>query len=279
MAFATGKIAVLAAQLREYLLLHFNLSLHTQEMWLESMLLSAAQQVLPLARQVLYSSAISLVLFILIPFYSFLILYYREEFVAALPPLFPQADAATIQRILRQTITTFYNFIKGMFLVYLVVGMLNVVGLLLLGIPHAVLFGIVASLLTFIPYVGITLGSLLPISMAWLTYDSVWYPLGVVVVFTIVQYLEANLVFPLAVSYRLQVNTLFMILAIIAGGLIWGAAGMILFVPFLAMVKLVADQVPGWEAVGQLLGIDTRAAPDGPAAHGTKAINSRGNEL
>ena len=109
-----------------------------------------------------------------------------------------------------------------MALVYLVVGILNVAGLLLFGVPHAVLFGIVASLLTFIPYVGITLGSLLPISMAWLTYDSVWYPLGVVAVFTVVQYLEANLIFPLAVSYRLQVNTLFMILAIIAGGITWG---------------------------------------------------------
>ncbi|WP_161888265.1 AI-2E family transporter [Pontibacter russatus] len=255
------KVAVLAAQLREYLLLHYDLSLYTQEMWLESMLLSAAQQVLPLAHQVLYSSAISLVLLILIPFYCFLILYYREQFAAALPPLFPQADAAKIQFILRQTISTFYNFIRGMALVYLVVGILNVAGLLLLGVPHAVLFGVVASLLTFIPYVGITLGSLLPISMAWLTYDSVWYPLGVVAVFTVVQYLEANLIFPLAVSYRLQVNTLFMILAIIAGGIIWGAAGMILFVPFLAIVKLVADQVADWQPIGLLLGIGTHADP------------------
>lgn len=257
--FLREKIIGSVEQLRGYLLSHFNLSLTTQEVWLESVLLSLVQQVLPLARQLLYSSAVGLVLFILIPFYSFLILYYREQFVAALPPLFPKADAAKIQLILRQTITTFYNFIKGMLLVYFIVGVLNVLGLLLLGVPHAVLFGIVASLLTFIPYVGITLGSLLPMTMAWLTYDSVLYPLGVVAVFTVVQYLEANLIFPLAVSYRLQVNTLFMILAILGGGIIWGAAGMILFVPFLAILKLVADQVAEWRPIGQLLGIGTHS--------------------
>ncbi|WP_242916228.1 AI-2E family transporter [Pontibacter liquoris] len=253
-----GKITALLAQVSRYLALHFNLPLTRQALWVEQMLLSGASQLLPVVQQLAYSSAVGFVLLILIPFYSALILYYREEFARSLVHFFPPAEAAKVHFILRQTITTFYNFIKGMALVYLIVALLNVVGLLLLGIPHAVLFGVVASLLTFIPYVGITLGSLLPITMAWLTYDSVWYPLGVVAVFTVVQYLEANVIFPMAVSYRLQVNTLFMILAIVAGGLIWGGAGMILFVPFLGILKLVADQVERWQPVGRLLGIGTR---------------------
>ncbi|GAA4436974.1 AI-2E family transporter [Pontibacter saemangeumensis] len=265
-----GKITGLGDQLSHYLFSRFNLPLRTQALWLERMLLSGVQQLLPLARQLVYSSAVGLVLLILIPFYSALILYYREQFANALFQLFPGTDAAKMKLILRQTINTFYEFIKGMALVYLIVGVLNVAGLLVLGIPHALLFGIVASLLTFIPYVGITLGSLLPITMAWLTYDSVWYPLGVVAVFTLVQYLEANVIFPVAVSYRLQVNTLFMILAIITGGIVWGAAGMILFVPFLAILKLVADQVEGWQPLGRMLGIGTRSDTAGrrkPESH------------
>jgi predicted PurR-regulated permease PerM len=141
-----------------------------------------------------------------------------------------------------------------MALVYLIVGILNSLGLWMLGIPHAALFGFVASVLTFVPYVGILVASLLPISVAWLTYSSVWYPVGVVAVFGVVQYLEANVIFPLAVSSQLKVNTLMTIIAIVLGGLLWGVMGMILFVPFLAILKLVADRSPRMRTLAMLLG-------------------------
>jgi predicted PurR-regulated permease PerM len=254
------KIIRLVQELSQYLTRRFNMPLTLQTLWLERMMVSGAQQVLPVARQIAYQSAVGLVFIILVPFYCAMILYYREQFVTGLLRFFPLSEDTNVRQVLRQTITTFYNFIKGMALVYLIVGILNALGLLLLGIPHAVLLGVVASVLTFIPYIGITLGSLLPITLAWLTYDSVWYPLGVVAIFTFVQYLEANIIFPIAVSYRLQVNTLFVVLAIIAGGLIWGAAGMILFVPFLAILKLIAEKVTHWQKLAFLLGIGTRSA-------------------
>src|SRR5688572_27096042 len=143
-----------------------------------------------------------------------------------------------------------------MAMVYLIVGALNSIGLLLLGVPHAILFGFIASILTFIPYVGIIAGSLLPMAMAWITYDSVWYPLGVVGIFAFVQYLEANVIFPIAVSNRLHVNTFIMLIAIFAGGLLWGVAGMILFVPFVGIAKLVADHNPSWKTISMILGSD-----------------------
>jgi len=67
--------------------------------------------------------------------------------------------------------------------------------------------------------------------------------MGVVIVFAVVQYLEANLIFPLAVSSRLKINTLVTLLVMFAGGILWGAAGMILFIPFIAIGKLIADEV------------------------------------
>jgi predicted PurR-regulated permease PerM len=136
----------------------------------------------------------------------------------------------------------------------LIVGILNSAGLLLLGIPHAFLFGFIASILTFIPYVGILIASLLPISMAWITYNSIWYPLGVIGIFALVQYLEANLIFPLAVSSRLKINTLVTIAFIFAGAIIWGVSGMILFIPFLGILKLVADRTPSLKTLSIILG-------------------------
>jgi predicted PurR-regulated permease PerM len=140
-------------------------------------------------------------------------------------------------------------------IVYLIVGTLNSLGLLALGVPHAILFGFTASILTFVPYIGIIVGSLLPITMAWITYDSIWYPIGIVGIFTVVQYLEANIIFPLAVSSRLNVNTLVMLLSIFIGGLLWGVVGMILFVPFVGIAKLIADHNPKWGTVSMILGM------------------------
>ena len=141
-------------------------------------------------------------------------------------------------------------------IVYLIVGILNSVGLLLLGIPHAILFGLIASVLTFIPYIGIIVGSLLPITIAWATYDSIWYPIGIIAIFTFIQYLEANIIFPFAVSNKLNVNTLVMLVAIFAGGILWGVAGMILFVPFIGILKLVADNNPNLKTLSLALGTE-----------------------
>jgi len=56
------------------------------------------------------------------------------------------------------------------------------------------------------------------------------------------------------VSSKLNVNTLMTIVAILLGGVIWGSSGMILFIPFMGILKLIADRMPGWEPVAHLLG-------------------------
>jgi len=212
--------------------------------------------VLSVIRSTVSASAVSIVVLILVPVYSVLILYYRRYWLKILTRLFPTESEESLREVLYLTIKTYYNFIKGMAIVYLIVGSLNSVGLLLLGVPHAILFGFIASILTFIPYIGIVVGSLLPMAMAWITYDSIWYPVGIVGIFAFVQYLEANVIFPVAVSSRLNVNTLTMLLAIFIGGILWGVAGMILFVPFAGIAKLIADHNPRWKTASMILGVD-----------------------
>ena len=221
----------------------------------------SGSNILSVIRRTISASAFSMVLLIVIPVYTVLILYYRRYWLKVLSRLFPTESNERLREILALTIQAYYNFIKGMALVYLIVGSLNSIGLLLLGVPHPVLFGFIASILTFIPYIGIIAGSLLPIAMAWITYDSIWYPVGVVGVFAFVQYLEANVIFPLAVSKRLNVNTLVMLLAIFAGGILWGMAGMILFVPFAGIAKLIADHNPKWKTASLILGTDNEKSP------------------
>lgn len=201
-------------------------------------------------------SAASLVQVVIIPFYAALILYHRQRLIRFLQSLFPAEQAERVKAVLHETVFTYYNFVKGMLIVYLVVGVLNSVGLALLGIPNAVIYGFTASILTFIPYVGIMIGSVMPIITAWALHDSIYYPLGVVAIFAFVQFLEANLIFPLAVSARIKVNTLVTLMAIFLGGIIWGATGMILFIPFVAILKLIAEKTDNLRPLADLLDDD-----------------------
>jgi predicted PurR-regulated permease PerM len=141
------------------------------------------------------------VFLLIIPVLSALILYYRQLLAKVLYQLFPLVKEI-IHEILIETIRAYYNFIKGMLIVYLIVGLLNSIGLLIVGVPHPFMFGFIA--LYFIPYIGIMISSLLPIAVSWITFNSIWYPLGVVLVFSIVQALEAYVIFPFAVGRRLK---------------------------------------------------------------------------
>lgn len=240
-----------------YITDQFGVSQLEQKQWLNDFLNNSGGDAIQLIKRTVSASAVSLVLAVLIPIYAYLILYYRHRLIDALYYLFPEEGRENLRVILRQSIGSYYNFIKGMAVVYLIVGALNSLGLFLLGIPHALLFGYITSVLTIIPYIGIMIGALLPISVAWVTYQSALYPLGVVLVFSVVQYLEANVIFPWAVSDRLKINTLVTIVVIIGGGIIWGAAGMILFIPFLGVLKLIADRSPRMKFWSVLLGTDS----------------------
>jgi predicted PurR-regulated permease PerM len=241
-------------EVSQWLTSNFNFEKEKQLAWLNNFLNDSGGNAMSIVSKTVSASAVGAVLFILIPIYSVLILYYRHKWLEVLYRLFPTEGKERIREIVKLSIEAYYSFIKGMALVYLIVGILNSTGLYLLGIPHAILFGFIAAILTFIPYIGILVASLLPISMAWITYNSIWYPLGVIGIFAVVQYLEANLIFPLAVSSRLKINALVTIVVIIAGGLIWGFSGMILFIPFLGILKLVADRTPSLKTLAVILG-------------------------
>ncbi len=205
-----------------------------------------------------YSISMIFFFLIIIPVFSVFILYYRQILTSVLYNFFPSNKRKEIREILTETIHTYYNFVKGMLLVYLIVGVLNSIGLAIIGIPNPIAYGFIASILTFIPYIGIIISSLLPITISWITFDSMWYPLGIILVFTIVQLLEANIIFPLVVGNRLKLNPLVIIVVIISGGILWGAAGLILFIPFISIVKLIADRTESLKTLSLLLGGNTR---------------------
>ena len=248
------KLAETVNQFSIFISERFDISLEKQNDFINNTLNNSGSQAFSILRNTAYSLSESVFFLLMIPVFSTLILFHRQMLSNALYELFPPERKNTIHEILVETIHEYYNFIKGMLVVYLIVGLLNSVGLWIIGVPNPFLFGFIASILTFIPYVGIMISSLLPIAVSWITYNSIWYPLAVIAVFSIVQVLEAYIIFPFAVGSRLKINTLVMIIVVIVGGILWGAAGMILFIPFISIVKLIADRTPSLKTLSVLLG-------------------------
>ncbi|MCE3260085.1 MAG: tqsA 2 [Bacteroidetes bacterium] len=194
----------------------------------------------------------------LIPIFGALFLFHRHTFVRFTELLIGNHFKGKLNSILQESIVSYYRFVRGTFFVYCIVGILNSVGLLLLGIEHAFLFGIVTAFMTVIPYVGIIISAALPVAVALITKDSVWYAVGVVIVFSVVQYLEANLIFPKIVGRQLGLSTWAVIVAMIIGTLLWGLAGMILFTPFAAILKIFSDNTEELRIINVLLTRDAK---------------------
>ncbi len=195
----------------------------------------------------------------IIPIFTALLLYNRGTYVAALTALVSREWKPRVPELMQRAVTNYARFILGMVQVYLIVGTLNTIGFLILGVPNAILFGMLTAVATMIPYVGIIFSSLLPITLAYTTSGSMWMPVGVIFVLGLVQYLEANLIFPKVVGGKLGLNTLASLVIIFAGGLLWGVAGMILFLPLASIVMLVSKEVDDWEAVRLVLGEERKS--------------------
>lgn len=190
----------------------------------------------------------------IIPIITVLLLLDRSRYVSVLSELVGASLRPALPDILQRSVHSFAAFITGTVKVYLIVGVLNSIGLALLGVENAIFFGMLSAFMTIIPYIGIVISSLLPMSVAWLSTGSIWHPLGVVVVYAAVQYLEANLIFPRVVGHQLHVNTLASIVIVLLGAVLWGVSGMILLLPFMAIVRIVAAEVPSMRAIEHLLG-------------------------
>lgn len=194
--------------------------------------------------------------------YTILILLYSDHLSRAVAQLSPKEHRSSFRKMLKEVQQVGQKYLTGMGLLILILGLLNTLGLFLLGIEYSLLFGFLAALLAIIPYVGSIAGGLIPTLYAFVTYDSYWYPIGVVAIFAFVQFVEGNILNPRIVGGSLRINALFAILSLIAGGFLWGVAGMILFLPGIAMFKVVCSHFDELKPIALLLGHDKSEIDD-----------------
>lgn len=190
----------------------------------------------------------------LIPLYVFFLLYFRDFFLEFIYKIIPSSDKEMIDLTMNQIYDVILKWMRGILIVIMIVGVLNSLGLVFLGIEYPFFFGFLASFLALIPYIGILIGSLLPALLALITKDSYWYAIGVIGIFWFIQILEGNLITPYIVGKNVSLNPLIAIFSLLLLGKLWGMAGLVLALPVTAIIKVVFDSVPVLKPYGFLLG-------------------------
>jgi predicted PurR-regulated permease PerM len=192
--------------------------------------------------------------FLLFVISLFFFLYYRSFLVSFLFLTLSKKKHSSLKKILRNTQHVVKKYTFGLFLVILIIAFLNISGLLILGINHAVFFGSLVAILAIIPYIGVSIGSIIPIIYVFSTTHSISYPIGVLLIFLSVQFIEGNFITPNIVGNQVSINAFASILALAVGGMMFGILGIILAIPTLAIMKVICEQIPYLKPLNYLLG-------------------------
>ena len=194
-----------------------------------------------------------LIMIFLLPVYIFMILFYKPLLVEFISRLFPKDKHATVAEVLMETKALISNYLVGLLFEMVIVAILNIAGLLILGIQYAVLLGIIGALLNLIPYIGGIVAISLPMIIAIAT-KSPEYAIYVFIAYIIVQFIDNNFLVPKIVASKVKINALVSIIVVLVGGALWGIPGMFLSIPLTAILKVMFDRIEPLKPWGFLLG-------------------------
>jgi predicted PurR-regulated permease PerM len=196
----------------------------------------------------------SLSLLFLLPVYGFLLLFYKGLILNFLYEIFEDKNSKEVALVLTQTKNAIQSYTLGLLLEALAVAALNSLALLLLGVKYYLLLGVLGALLNIIPFIGGILAVLLPLTIATITKDGFQTQLWVIIAYIIIQFIDNHFLVPYIVSSRVKINALVSILIVLGGAAVWGVPGMFLSIPFIGVLKIIFDRVPGLKPWGKLLG-------------------------
>ncbi|MEC4005728.1 AI-2E family transporter [Flavobacterium sp. SUN052] len=235
---------------------NFNLSSREQKTFINEAAKDSIEKGKELIGVTLTSFSNTVLNLILIPIYTFLILIYTNHFKMFLTKLIDKSNHHILNDILIQIKSTVKSYIFGLILEMVFVSVLTSIGLMIIGIKYAIVLGIITGILNLIPYIGILFAGVLTIIASLTGSSDLSIVVGVIVVNVVVQLIDNNILVPLVVSSKVQINAIATIIGILIGGALAGISGMFLAIPIIAILKVVFDRIEHLEAWGYLLGDD-----------------------
>ena len=195
----------------------------------------------------------------LMPIYVFLMLFYKNLLIRFVFMWFSPQQHNQVEDALRQTESIIKSYLIGLliqivFIIVILGGTLEI-----LGVPHALLLGIILAFLNLIPYVGIFGGTLICVLIILASSQELLPIIELVGVVIVVHFLDQNILRPRVVGSKVKINAFASIVGVVIGGHLAGIAGMFLSLPIIAILKLIFERTQMFAQWGVLLG-DERPA-------------------
>jgi predicted PurR-regulated permease PerM len=180
---------------------------------------------------------------VLIPVVTFYLLRDWDHLVARVRELLPRKWEATAVQLATDSDSVLGAFLRGQLLVMLALGAVYSIGLWWVGLELALIIGVVAGLVSFVPYLGFILGILLAGVAAIMQFHEAYYLLLVALVFGVGQALEGMLLTPMLVGDKIGLHPVAVIFAVMAGGQLFGFVGVMLALPVAAVIMVLLRYV------------------------------------
>jgi predicted PurR-regulated permease PerM len=157
--------------------------------------------------------------------------------------------------ILRRIEADLSRYVMTISVINVVVGMVLAGALFWIGLDlaDALLWGTLAALFNFVPYVGPLTGVLLMVLVGVVAFDEPWRMAAPSLIYLFLHGIESQFVTPIVLGRRMAISPLVMLLWLMLWGFLWGIAGLLLAVPMLASLKIVAERVEGWQGWASLI--------------------------
>lgn len=145
------------------------------------------------------------------------------------------------------------QYLTGRLVAGCIMGILFLIGFLIIGLKNSVILALIVAIMTVIPYVGALIGGLVPFFISLIDgslNQSIW----VIIIILLINTIDHYIIEPYIVGGSVNISPFFTIFVLILGGLIWGIAGIILFLPLSGIIKIVFENVEGLQPYASLIG-------------------------
>lgn len=187
--------------------------------------------------------------------YTFFMLYNRKLLLRFVLGIFKPTQHDKVMEVVADTRSMINHYILGLLLEMVIMTIFNCGAFFILGIRYAILLGTIAAVMNIIPYIGIY--TAMAISMTVTFANSTGsQALTVGIILIVIHFIDANVLLPRIVGARVKMNPLITIIAVLTGAQIWGIAGMFLFIPLTAMLKIIFQRVESLQPWAILIGAE-----------------------
>lgn len=235
----------------------FNISFYQQNEYLNEQANKLKETGTGYLKTTFFSITQAVLLLILIPIYTFLLLYYRQHIRNFLFVVFKKNSTEKIKSVIGKSKLMIRSYMVGLLIEMAIVATANSVGLMILGIKYAIFFGVLSAVLNIIPYIGMFTATLFTILVTLTTSNNTSDIVWIVIIFYGIHMIDVNILMPKIVASRLRINALVSILGVIIGGALAGIPGLFLSVPAIALIKILCDHIDSLQPWGMLMGDDT----------------------